>query len=213
MAYTLSTALALGAGQTGLTLSAQLMDTTGANVGGAVTSGFIEIGGGNYLWTYASFPDAFRGGVKFSAASVLKAFVGINPEEAERVDAAITSRAPAGASITTRAPVASGGAVSIVQGDDYATADGRALEWVNAAGSWPDLTGATIKFSVGSLTVTGSVVTPSGANQKVRVELTAVQTGALALGTFRYDVEATLSTGRKVTLVIDACTVQAQVTA
>ena len=103
MAYTLSITLALGAGQTGLTLSAQLVDTAGANVGSAVTSGFVEIGGGNYLWTYAAFPDAFRGGVKFSAASVLKAFAGINPEEAERGDAAISSRAPTGASITTSA--------------------------------------------------------------------------------------------------------------
>lgn len=80
MAYTLDIALNLGSGQTSLTLSAQLVDTVGVNVGSAVTAGFVEVGLGNYLWHYASFPDNFRGGVTFTAAAVLKAFVAVNPE-------------------------------------------------------------------------------------------------------------------------------------
>lgn len=97
MAYTLDTALVLGPAKTGLSdLRAQLVDTSGANVGSAVSTGFVEIGtSGNYLWHYTAFPDAHRGGVKFysdAAPSTILAFVAINPEEAERVDVAISTR-------------------------------------------------------------------------------------------------------------------------
>lgn len=83
MAYTLIVGLALGSSQTGLTLSAQLKDTAGSNVGSAVTSGFVELGVGNYSWTYAAFPDNFRGVVVFTASAVVKACAAINPEEAD----------------------------------------------------------------------------------------------------------------------------------
>lgn len=96
MAYTLDFNLALGAGNAGLTLAAQLLDTTGANVGSAVTTGFFEVGGGNYLWHYAAFPDGHRGGVKFSTSpgGVLKAFAAINPQDAENLDIKVSTRQP-----------------------------------------------------------------------------------------------------------------------
>lgn len=81
MAYTLDIALNLGAGETGLTLTAQLVDTAGVAVGSPVATGFVEIGAGNYLWHYASFPDNFRGGVIFSAGATVKGFVAVNPED------------------------------------------------------------------------------------------------------------------------------------
>lgn len=79
--YTKNYALNLGAGQTGLTLEAQFVNSSGVNVGAAVTTGFTEIGGGFYLWTYASFDDTFRGGIKFQVAGggALKTFVALNP--------------------------------------------------------------------------------------------------------------------------------------
>lgn len=86
MAYTLDFAIVLPSSQTGLTLEAQLVDTSGVNVGAAITTGFTEIGVGNYLWDGASaIPDNHRGGVKFQllSAGALKAFAPINPEEAE----------------------------------------------------------------------------------------------------------------------------------
>lgn len=79
--YTATIGIVLGASRTGLTLSAQLKDTAGTNVGGAVSAGFVELGGGNYQWTYASFPDGFRGSVVFSAASVVQAAAAVNPED------------------------------------------------------------------------------------------------------------------------------------
>lgn len=93
MTYTLSFGIALGPDHAALTLSAQLFDTTGANVGAAVTTGFVERGQGNYLWTYASIPDGFRGGVDFSSGGVLLTTGAVNPEEAERIDAKVSTRA------------------------------------------------------------------------------------------------------------------------
>lgn len=84
MAYELSVNLVLGAENAGLTLSAQRIDTAGANVGAAVTTGFVDLTGGDYLWTDAAFPDGFRGAVKFSVSGGdYMASVAINPEEVE----------------------------------------------------------------------------------------------------------------------------------
>lgn len=99
MSYTLNFSLSLGPGKTGLTdLRAQLVDSSGANSGSAITTGFVEIGSqGFYLWNYASFADNFRGGVKFysaAASSTILGFAAINPEEAEYTDAKVSTRLP-----------------------------------------------------------------------------------------------------------------------
>ena len=88
MAYSQNIGIVLGTSKTGLTLKAQLVDTSGANVGSSVTSGFTEIGLGNYSWYYTSFPDSFRGGIKVlnNGDSSLLAFVAVNPEDAENLD-------------------------------------------------------------------------------------------------------------------------------
>ena len=90
MPYTLSFSLALGSSQTGLTLKAQLVDTAGADVGSEITTGFVEAGAGNYLFTSSAIPAGHRGGVKFYTGTLptgLKAFAAINPEETEAADA------------------------------------------------------------------------------------------------------------------------------
>lgn len=92
MAYTLALGIALGSSATGLTLAAQLVDTAGSNVGGSVTTGFVEIGLGNYMWT-GSIPDAHRGGVKVSiSGGALQAFCAINAQEVENSDVKTSSR-------------------------------------------------------------------------------------------------------------------------
>jgi hypothetical protein len=88
MAYTLNFSIALGSCNTGLTLNARLVDNTGTDYGAAITTGFNEIDDGYYLWHYESFPDDFRGGVKFyeqGAPGTILAFLAINPEEAEDI--------------------------------------------------------------------------------------------------------------------------------
>lgn len=85
MAETLTIGLALGNNHAGIAeMRAQLIDTLGANVGAAVSTGFVEVGEGFYQWTYAAFPDEFRGGVKFYSnadAGTILAYVPVNPLE------------------------------------------------------------------------------------------------------------------------------------
>lgn len=94
MSYTLDISLALGGSKTGLTLNAQLVDSSLANVGSAISSGFYEVGNGYYLWHYSAFPDNFRGGVKFyqqGQSSTILTFVSINPQDAENLDMKISN--------------------------------------------------------------------------------------------------------------------------
>ncbi len=88
MTYASTTSLSLGTGQTGLILRAQLISYDGTSVGSAISSGFVEIGQGNYMWTYSSYPNGFRGVVKFydsASPSVILAIAAINPEEIENI--------------------------------------------------------------------------------------------------------------------------------
>lgn len=91
---------------------------------------------------------------------------------------------------------------TVVRGDDYQAADGRALEW--GSSGWPNLTGASVLFTAETyghaLSRAGSVVTPTG-NAAVRAELSGADTGALPPGRpYDYDVKATLAGGSEVTL-------------
>ena len=108
--------------------------------------------------------------------------------------------------ITTTSIVAQSGNVTTVAGDDYNATDGRAIDWTDSSASWPDLTGASILVTVKSGSTTlmakaGSVVTPTGASKQVRVQPTAADTRAIGVGTYDFDVQATLASGRIVTLL------------
>lgn len=94
MTYTLDISLALGSSKTGLSLIAQLVDSSLSQIGSPVSTGFREVGNGYYLWHYENFPDSFRGGVKFYVSgndSDILSFVSINPQEAENVDVKISN--------------------------------------------------------------------------------------------------------------------------
>lgn len=77
----------LNGGATGITdLRAQLIDSTGAAVGSAIATGFVEIGSNLYLWHAAAIPNGHRGAVKwYSNASPLVVLdsQAINPEVTE----------------------------------------------------------------------------------------------------------------------------------
>jgi hypothetical protein len=70
----------------GLTLEAQFVSTANANVGSAITTGFIEFGSGIYGWT-GSHPDSHRGYVilRVSSGGTIHAVFAVNPEEAEKL--------------------------------------------------------------------------------------------------------------------------------
>lgn len=87
MAYTQAISISLGASKTGLTLNGQLIDSAGASVGAAITTGFTEQGSGNYLLS-ASIPDDHRGALYVydsANSSVILAQCAINPEDAQNV--------------------------------------------------------------------------------------------------------------------------------
>ena len=93
MAYTMDVGIQLGMSKIGLaaTLRIQLINYDGTDNGGAIqnnppTSIITEIGTGNYLWHYESFPDDMRGGIKvYDVADItdVLAFTSINPEDVE----------------------------------------------------------------------------------------------------------------------------------
>jgi hypothetical protein len=92
--------------------------------------------------------------------------------------------------------------VTVVRGDDYFAADGRALEWVSSG--WPDLTTAAVLFSARTAGHEyhefGSVVAPT-APATVRVEPDAAETAALLPNqAYEYHVRATLASGHVATL-------------
>ena len=94
MSYTLDTSISLSSCQTGLTLNAILLSSTGAELTESISSGFTEIGGGHYLWHYELFPDGFREAVKFfeqGASSTILAVVAINPQEGENIDQKVST--------------------------------------------------------------------------------------------------------------------------
>lgn len=91
----------------------------------------------------------------------------------------------------------------LVQGDDYADADGRALKWTGGSG-WPTLTGGSVVLE---LTKDDSTVTQAATieiatldNKIVRVEFSAAVTASLAAGRWKYQLIATLASSRIVTL-------------
>lgn len=93
------------------------------------------------------------------------------------------------------------------QGDDYDSADNRALDWANPAGDWPDLTGATIIVAIeGVGRFTGSVIVPTGVGQKVRLELTKTQTLTIPVNDFPFEVRAiqSVALGSDTITLVDA---------
>lgn len=244
MTYSADFQIDLGSALSGLALTATITTMAGAALASGV-SGWTEYpaASGVYWGTYSSFADGVSYRVIWLNGSTLVSSTTVSPSDARvqasvdvdeaaiaatvsaAVTAAVNSGAIAsalaaylsGAPITITSPVAASGDVEIVRGDDYSALDGRALEWTNAAGTWPDLTGATITFTAkasGSTTFTapGSVVVATGAGQKVRVQLSAAQTN-LAVNSRIFDVQATLSpSGRRITLLFGTLTIKQDIT-
>ena len=77
--YNALVSISLGPENTGLTLSAVLTDALGNAQGGPITTGFTEIGQGNYLWSYL-FPAQAQG-VKIYSGETLLLVRSINPQD------------------------------------------------------------------------------------------------------------------------------------
>lgn len=101
--------------------------------------------------------------------------------------------------IAVASPIGAGGNISMLYGYDYKARDGMAVTWTNAEGSWPNLTGATVKVvAFDGRTDQGgtcTVVTATGVNQTVRWEVEDNLFDSADKGTMRYILQATLSNG------------------
>lgn len=201
--YTADISINLGASQTGLTLKAQLVNTVGANVGGEITATFTEIGLGQYLFHSTAFPDGHRGGIKFYTGTLpagLKAFLAINPEELENTDAKTSSVESGGAgddlqrtdAIRVSDQLGESDDIYLTVGDSYSSDNGRALPFLDVKSLWPDLDVGEVKFYAQGSIINAVVVTATGSNKEVKVELTSEETAALAVGKSRYSVRHVL---------------------
>lgn len=103
-----------------------------------------------------------------------------------------------GSNITVAKPPVVGVAVDVIAGDDYYSADGRALIWT-LTGTYPDYTSATVLMVVEGIgTFAGTIVTPTGSTRVVQVELSKTNTLSFAK-TQGYYVQVTLSGGHVTT--------------
>ena len=118
--------------------------------------------------------------------------------------------------ITVTSPVTTDGDITIDQGYDYASADGRALEWTDSDEvTWPDLTLATATFIIeGELEVTGTISNPAGP-ATITVELTAAQTAALTASSTSVDyvIECTTLAGNVILIILGEATIRRRRTA
>ena len=181
--------------------------TSSATIAAAVQTGMTAQG---YTTTRAGYLDTLNGLVQAiwdKATSALTTVGSIGKLIVTNLDAAITSRAAAGVTVTVTSPVTQTGDISIEQGDDYDPDDGtgHTISWTITDG--PDLTGATVTFKTRRFSkacdVSGDVVT---------LTLTAAETASLSpTGGQKYEVEAALANGHIWSLVRGKITVASQI--
>ena len=214
MAYTLDFAVNLGISQTGFTLTAQLVDTAGANVGSLISTGFTEIGAGNYLWHATAIPSGHRGGVIFKSGATIMAFTAINPEEAENMD--VKTSSVTGSAITAGPLPASreGVAIFVRRGDTLILSTtglgslvGRTKLWftvkddTNAADTLAVIqileTGGLVRLNGAAATAgDGSLVVTDADLGNVTITLAATASAALAVSLVRstWDIQRLVGT-------------------
>ena len=221
-------------------ISGGAANANAVQIGGQSSSGMIITdGGGHQVFTTTALENAPSGGggggmVTGFASGLVNGngFLKVDVQDwlgstavafpsAASIAAAIQSLGDI--SFTLVSPVMQNGALTIVRGDDYFNADGRAITWTASGGVWPNLAGATIAL-VGSLSASAyssgtknydvaGVVSESGSGtQAVYVELPESVTGSLAVGASAYDfaLVATLADGHVATLAQGSLTVKAQ---
>lgn len=91
MSYTLNLTFDFGT-LTGLTLNGKLFNSSGVQVGSTITSGFVELGNGNYSYL-ATIPSGHVGSfiAYKSSDATIDAIVSINPQEDEPGESSIVN--------------------------------------------------------------------------------------------------------------------------
>ena len=107
--------------------------------------------------------------------------------------------------MTVTYPQPSSSELAIFRGDDYYLADGRQLVFTSS--TFPTLTGATVLLKIdGETSITGTVTSATS----VYFQLTNTYTAALANDNYKYEVQATLTSGRVATLATGNIAVSGQ---
>ncbi|MDD2756630.1 MAG: hypothetical protein PHS80_14045, partial [Methanothrix sp.] len=123
--------------------------------------------------------------------------------DVDTIDAKVSALGAAVVTVTSPVSV-DAETVTLVCGDDYYNADGRALTFTDAGGTFPAFTGGSCKFTVRNL-ATGTDTETAGTivdANTVRFELAHATATDLwpAGGKYRFDVEVTLLSGHEVTI-------------
>jgi hypothetical protein len=188
MSYSLDFALTLGTAA--LTLAAQVVDSAGSNVGAAVTTGFVDIGSGFYLW-HASIAAAQRGGVKFyeiATPATILGFAAINPEEAEYTDVATSSREVSGAAATALNTAIPGSPTTDSINERVVTMDGTVATNLDAKISTRAIAGDAMTLVNDAITAAKIAADAIGSS-----ELAATAVSEIALAVSGTDTTATLT--------------------
>jgi len=201
MPYKASISLDFGIRYAGLTnLNAVLVNVDGVEITSPIYLGFVEIGFGNYLWTYYSFPSNFRGGIKFKKGNDLLGFFAINPEELEYVDTPITTRCT-GTGLTSSLFVnnipSDKETIELRLTDDYFATEGRSIDI--SSDTWPSLDGSTNRFLVGGKVPFEKTPILINGNM-LRIELSSQNLTTIGAGRWSYELRSTLSNTSNVTL-------------
>jgi hypothetical protein len=195
------------------------IDGGSADVAGMLTKMIDDNDGGSFDATNDSL-NAMR--TAADAVEVKVDTIGTNLESKATATQVAAVTTAVNAAITAQTAVFAGGVVAsgedddpasldrtIIQYDDYLSANSRAKTWTNAAGDWfgGDITDATITFTACEtdgteiLETAGAVVTPTG-TQAVKVELTSAQTALFTKAGKQYKYQLLLEKTDYRTLLI-----------
>jgi hypothetical protein len=105
--------------------------------------------------------------------------------------------------------ISAAGDLDIIAGDDYLAVDARAIDWSDEGGTWPSLIGATMEYRMLGFSKPVDIIVADGPTKRLRLELSAAETGAMAAGRRPYDLKATLAGGSVITLANGQITVSA----
>lgn len=201
-----------GESNSGLSLTATILDSSGASVASGL-SGVTEIGStGMYRWYYAAFTDGFVGFVEFLSGATVKTIFPISPADAAITPPSASDYTPARAakldligaiqiSSGSRAQTGTVGKYNftIEQGSSFS----KVLTWL-AEGVAVNVTGYTARLKVRnassgaellSMTTENGKIALGGAAGTITLTLTAAETALLAFTVAPYDLELVSSGG------------------
>lgn len=202
--FTIGVSLSFGPKYAGLVnyIYGQLIDNNGNNFRGPILNDFIEVGNG-YYYLNTLIPDGFRGAIKFIYCDNVIGLLAINPEEYERIDVEISSRAPInGVSVPSFAnpvPLNPESPIEFRLTDDYSVQESRSIDITSL--EWPVLTGSTTQFIIDTqpcFTKTATILNSTS----LRIELSNEELAQIGVGRWSYEFRCTLANTHVITLAV-----------